>query len=153
MAALAVACGGGDDDASSSGAAAAPAATQAAAAATQAAAANDQQEGAVAVTLTEWAVAVNEGRASAGDVTFAVSNGGGVPHELAVVRADAAADALPTAAGVVDEAQVELIGRTGQIGGGGSEDVTFSLAAGSYVLICNIPAHYDLGMRIGFTVE
>jgi uncharacterized cupredoxin-like copper-binding protein len=141
MAALAVACGGGDDSSSSS-----PAATQAAAA-------DDNDESAVAATLTEWVIAVDEDRASAGDVTFAVTNAGGVPHELAVVRADGAADALPTAAGLVDESQMEVLGRTSQIGGGASEEVTFSLTAGSYVLICNIPAHYDLGMRIGFTVE
>ncbi len=142
LAALAVACGGGDDSASAPTTAA------------TAAAADDHDEAAeIGVALTEFAIALDGSSAHAGDVTFAVSNGGAAPHELAVIRTDLAPDALPTAAGLVDEGQVEVIGRTTQLGGGAAEDVTFSLSSGSYVLICNIPAHYDLGMWVAFTVE
>ena len=39
---------------------------------------------------------------------------------------------------------------------GQRESLTLDLAAGNYVLICNMfedgEAHYSLGMRIGFTV-
>lgn len=146
LAALAVACGGGDDSA--------PTTAAAPTTATTAAAADDHDEAAeIDVTLTEFAIALDGSSAHAGDVTFVVSNGGAAPHELAVIRTDLAPDALPTAAGLVDEGQVEVLGRTAQLGGGATEDVTFALSSGSYVLICNIPAHYDLGMRVAFTVD
>ena len=135
-AAMLVACGGDDDD----GTAAATAA------------ASDEQA-TIAVTLNEWALEVDEARAQGGEVTFEVANSGTVEHDFVVIRSDLAADALPTAGGAVDETQVEVIGRAGLIAGGASASVSFDLAAGSYVLVCNVPAHYDLGMRIAFTVE
>ncbi len=137
-----VACGGGDDGGAS--ASAAPAATQAAAA---------TSADSVGVTLTEWGLEADASSIEAGEVTFAVTNDGAVPHELVVVRSDADATALPVAAGQVDESGLDVVGRTGLIQGGASDDITFTLSAGSYVLICNIPAHYGLGMTAAFTVE
>ncbi len=149
-AAMLVACGGDDDDSGDTGAGTGGGT----AAATEAAAASDDhEEGAIGVTLTEWAVEVDEVHPHGGEVTFDISNKGSVPHDFAVIRTDLAADALPTASGAVDEGKVEVIGRTELINGGASASVSFDLAAGSYVLICNVPAHYDLGMRVAFTVE
>ncbi len=144
-----VACGGDDDD---DGTAAATATVAATAAATATAPASVEQA-TIVVTLTEFALEVDEARAPGGEVTFEVSNAGAVPHESVVIRTDLAADALPTAGGTVDETQAEVIGRTELVGGGASASVSFDLAAGGYVLLCNVPAHYDLGMRIAFTVE
>ncbi len=107
----------------------------------------------VAVTLTEWGVAAGAESVAAGDVTFVVSNEGSVPHELVVIRTDLAADALPTSGGLVDEGQVDVAGRTAQLGGGKSAELSVTIAAGSYALVCNVPAHYDLGMRIAFRVQ
>lgn len=136
-----VACGGNDDGS--------PAAT--AAAATQAAAATSADS--VGVTLTEWGLETDASSAGAGEITFAVTNGGGVPHEFVVIRSDADPTALPVAAGSADESGLDVVGRTSLIEGGASDEITFTLSAGSYVLICNIPAHYGLGMSAAFTVE
>ncbi len=38
------------------------------------------------------------------------------------------------------------------IAGGSSESLTVKLDAGKYVLICNLPSHYEQGMHTGFTV-
>lgn len=138
-----VACGGDDDDDDVS--AAAPAAAAAADA--------HDEDSTINVTFSEWSLKVDEDEAHAGEVVFSISNGGAVPHELVVVSSDLAADALPTAGGMVDETQVNVIGRTAQLAGAGTSEDSFSLEAGSYVLICNIPAHYDLGMWVAFTVE
>ena len=35
---------------------------------------------------------------------------------------------------------------------GSSQDLKVNLAAGKYVLICNLPAHYKQGMHTAFTV-
>ncbi|MGE3960485.1 MAG: plastocyanin/azurin family copper-binding protein [Dehalococcoidia bacterium] len=109
--------------------------------------------GAITVEATEFAFALGADKAAAGEVTFTLNNAGAIPHELVVVKTDEAADALPVEGGVVVEDEVEVLGRTSQIAGGASEDLTLTLEAGNYVLICNIPAHYETGMHAAFTVE
>ena len=150
VAAIAFVACSGDGDGDGDSAAAASAATQAPAA-TQAAAA--AATGNVGVRLTEWGLEPAQTSIAAGEVTFDVSNAGGVPHELVVIRSDAGPTALPVAAGAADESGLDVVGRSDMIQGGGSEAVTFTLTAGSYVLICNIPAHYSLGMSAAFTVN
>lgn len=110
-------------------------------------------EGAIGVTLSEFDVEPAESSATAGEVTFSVVNDGAIAHELVVVKSDAAEDALPVQGGVVPEDQVDVIDKTGQIRTKQSEDLTVTLEAGSYILICNIPAHYGSGMHAAFTVQ
>jgi len=115
---------------------------------------SDAQGGTVNVSLTEWAVTPDVESVGEGDVTFTVTNDGTVPHELVIIRTDLPADALPlTEAGDrVPEAEVNLIGEVEEFGAGLTERGTFALTAGNYVLICNIPGHYTLGMNVAFTV-
>ena len=119
----------------------------------------------VAITLQEWAVVPDADTAAAGDVTFNITNDGPAdPHEFVVVQTDLAPDALPTDEnGGVDEAGegIEVIDEVEEIPVDGFEELSVNLAAGSYVLLCNIEeeeegeieSHYQLGMRTGFTVE
>lgn len=107
----------------------------------------------VEISLTEFGLAVTAGSAEADGVTFRVSNDGAIAHELVIVRSDLAVDALPQAGGAADESQLEVVGRIDQWPGGESREATFSLAAGQYILICNLPGHYQLGMRAAFTVQ
>jgi uncharacterized cupredoxin-like copper-binding protein len=115
----------------------------------------------VNVTLQEFSVLPDPTTAAAGDVTFHVTNEGPDDvHEFVVIATDLAPDALPTVEdGTVDEEGegMELIGEIEDIPVGESQDLTVSLDAGNYVLICNIlesdEVHYALGMRTGFTVE
>ncbi|MEX0800685.1 MAG: hypothetical protein WD379_05655 [Dehalococcoidia bacterium] len=119
----------------------------------------------VAITLQEWAVVPDADTAAAGDVTFTITNDGPAdPHEFVVVQTDLAPDALPTADdGSVDEAGegVEVIDEVEEIEVGADAELSVNLAAGSYVLLCNIveeeegelESHYQQGMRTGFSVE
>ncbi len=107
----------------------------------------------IVVSLGEFNITPAIDQTEAGSVTFAVANDGAVDHEFVVVRSDAAPDGLPTAAGRADEAQMEVVGRTETFAGGQTRDATFDLAAGSYLLICNLPGHYQLGMTAAFTVQ
>jgi uncharacterized cupredoxin-like copper-binding protein len=115
----------------------------------------------VNVTLQEFSVVLDSATAPAGEVTFHVTNDGPEDvHEFVIFKTDLAPDALPTAEdGSVDEAGegVELIDEIEDIPVGESQDVTVTLDAGSYALICNIvesgEVHYTLGMRTGFTAE
>jgi uncharacterized cupredoxin-like copper-binding protein len=107
----------------------------------------------VEVVLTEWAVELGVARVAPGRVTFKVSNNSWVPHEFAIVRSDLAADALPIVGDRVDEKQVDVIGRVDEFGALKTGEITLTLEAGSYVLICNSLAHYQLGVRAAFRVE
>jgi uncharacterized cupredoxin-like copper-binding protein len=117
----------------------------------------------VDVTLQEFAVIPASSSASAGDVTFDVTNEGPDDvHEFVVFKTDLAPDALPTNEdGTVDEEGegVELQDEIEDIAVGDTQSVTIDLPAGSYVFICNIfeeaeqEAHYQEGMRVAFTVE
>lgn len=115
----------------------------------------------VNVTLSEFEVAPEVTSAPAGSITFHVTNDGPDDiHEFVVFKTDLAADALPVAEdGSVDEEGegVELKDEIEDIPVGDSQDVTITLDAGNYVLICNIveagEVHYEMGMRTAFTVE
>ena len=118
----------------------------------------------IAVTLQEWAVLPAQATAPAGEITFSVTNNGPDDvHELVVMKTDLDPAALPTVDdGSVDEAGegIEVVvGEIEDIPVGASMDLTVTLAAGNYVLLCNIytveedEAHYEMGMRTAFTVE
>ena len=109
--------------------------------------------GKVEVTLSEWAVKSNVAKAKAGTVEFVTTNKGATAHELVVYQTDTAADKLAQAGGVADEKQVTVIGRTASLDANKSETKKFELKAGKYLLVCNLPAHYQQGMRAAFTVE
>lgn len=134
---LAVACGGGDEEGDSG----------------DGGGSAGSSSGSIAVTLEEWAVKPASAKATAGEVTFKAQNKGATPHELAVVQTDADPAKLVQASGLVDEKQVKVLGRTKQLAAGKNEELKLKLAAGKYVLICNIAAHYGQGMHAAFTVE
>jgi uncharacterized cupredoxin-like copper-binding protein len=117
----------------------------------------------VPVTLQEWAVVPETATVSAGDVTFTVSNSGPEDvHEFVILRTDLEAGSLPTdATGAVSEdgEGMEVVDEIEDLAVGSTQDVTANLAAGKYVLLCNIysedeqESHYQLGMRTAFTVD
>jgi uncharacterized cupredoxin-like copper-binding protein len=158
VAALVGACGGG----TSTGPSTEPSTAASAGTSVEASAGTG---GNVAVTLQEFSVTPDPASATAGSVTFDVTNAStSLQHEFVVVKTDLGADNLPTKEdGSFDEAGegVEVIGEVEELDPGGTDSATFDLAAGSYVLICNIvvtdggttTSHYQSGMRIDFTVN
>lgn len=107
----------------------------------------------VDLTETPFSVTASPESASAGDVTFNVSNTGVIVHNFRAIKTDLAPDALPTADGQADESQLDVVASSSDLDGGGSEEVAATLETGSYVLICNIVGHYEAGMTTAFTVE
>ena len=100
-------------------------------------------------------MAPSEDSAAAGTVTFNTTSDGQIFHNLRVIATDLDPDALPVddATFTVDESQVDVVGSIADLDPGDAEELTVELEAGNYVLICNIPTHYDIGMTVGFTVE
>ena len=117
---------------------------------------SSDDDGGVGVTLADFTITADPDSASAGEVTFDVTNDAEQTHEFVVFRTDLAPDQLPTGeGGDVDEAGegVELVDEIEDIEGGSTQSLTVNLDTGSYVLICNLPGHYAQGMYTGFTVS
>lgn len=119
--------------------------------------------GTVKVKLQEFAIVPDKAEITAGKVTFEVTNDGPADvHEFVVIKTDLAPGDLPVdETGTVDETGegMEVKGEIEDVAVGASESVPLDLAAGKYVLICNIysedekESHYKEGMRIAFTVK
>lgn len=91
--------------------------------------------------------------ANEGEIAFEVSNAGQLLHEFLVIRTDLAEDALPIDGVQVDESQLNVVAGTIELPPGQSQLLLTDLEAGNYVLICNIPGHYNAGMHRTFTVK
>ena len=100
---------------------------------------------------TEQFLTVEPASVPAGKVTFTFTNTGNRQHEMVVLKTDEAADALKVGSDdkVSEDASVGEIPETDQ---GKTVVKTFDLAAGNYVLVCNIEKHYSQGMKSAFTV-
>lgn len=149
--ALAVAGCGSDD---SSGETTTAASTAAAAAPTTTAAAPAAQAAkgrALTVDATEYSFAPTTATAEAGKLTITMKNVGKIPHELVLLKTSTKADGLKVTGGRVSED--DSVGEISETDGGVSKAHTFTLKAGTYVYVCNIPGHYMDGMRGTLTVQ
>lgn len=106
------------------------------------------------VVLREWAVTKSLPETEAGELRFRIRNNGSLEHELVIIRTEMNVSQLPVVDSVVDvSAAGELIGEVESIASNDEKSATFNLSAGNYALICNIPAHYEQGMRTDFAVQ
>lgn len=110
-------------------------------------------EGSIPVSLTEWSVTPTSGTAPAGSVTFAVTNSGTQVHEFVVVKTDSKADALAVVDNKIDELVLTPVDEIEDIAVGATPTLTVDLAAGHYVLLCNIETHYAQGMHADLDVQ
>jgi uncharacterized cupredoxin-like copper-binding protein len=113
--------------------------------------------GAINVTFTDppFKMAADPASVAPGNVTFSVTNNGSVIHNFRVIKTDLDPAKLPIddTGFKVDETKVDVVKQGKELDPKGSETVTAQLQAGSYVLICNIPSHYQGGMHTAFTVQ
>ena len=143
LALLATACGGPD----SGGALQPPGATDVSPA-------GDAEQ--VDVLLMEWTVAADPASAEARHVTFRVANEGTQDHEFVILVTDLPPDELPTTEEAVVDTAADGVEQRSELEAfppGESATLTVTLDPGSHVLICNLPGHYQLGMRAAFTVR
>ena len=74
-------------------------------------------------------------------------------HSFQVIKTDLAPDRLPVDGASAKANEDGKVGELKSIPAGKSAALTVDLTPGKYVFICNIAAHYQLGMRTGFTVD
>ena len=91
----------------------------------------------------------------AGEVTFEVSNASTVMvHEMVLSPIKDAQTPLPyvKADNKIDEDAAGHLGEVAELEPGKKGALTLSLKPGSYILYCNVPGHYALGMWALLTV-
>lgn len=151
-----VLAGCGSDSSSTSDAASAPASSPASTSAQAEAGDSTSESGAavdgkITVKATEFAFAPMDITAAAGKLEITLVNDGDAPHELVVLKTDAAADALQVSDGRVSED--DSVGEVEEVEGGETGTATLDLKPGRYVIVCNVPGHYMKGMRGTLTVS
>lgn len=107
----------------------------------------------VAVLLAEWLVHPKPRTVPAGNVSFEIENQGLLPHQFSVFWTDIEADEIPVVQGKADAAVARAFAATDELQPGDDDELTLVLPPGAYVLLCNLPAHYEAGMRVAFTAE
>jgi iron uptake system component EfeO len=90
--------------------------------------------GAIAVQAAEYKFEPATINATAGSVTFRVTNVGNEEHEFEIFKGET----------VVDEIEGLVPGLT--------RDLTVDLAAGDYTFVCKLPGHEEAGMKGTLTV-
>lgn len=108
----------------------------------------------VNATLTDSRIVLDQASVPSGKITFQVKNSGTMVHEVVVLKTDVAADKIapnPDEPGKMSEDGSQ--GESGDLEAGQAKTFTLELEPGNYVLICNQPAHYLLGMHIAFVVK
>jgi uncharacterized cupredoxin-like copper-binding protein len=112
--------------------------------------------GQVAVTVSDFKVALVQHKLPPGKVTFKVVGGGPTAHELVLFRTDLAPTKLPTnpdGTKVDEEGKgVKHVDEVEDVTPGATKQLTVELSPGNYVLLCNLSGHYKLGMTTGLTV-
>ena len=107
----------------------------------------------VIVTMKDYTVTLNVASVKAGTIKLAIQNSGTMLHEFELIKTDLAPDKLPIDAGSAKAKEDGLVKQVQNIAVGKVAVATADLAAGHYVLICNQPGHYQLGMRTELKVE
>jgi uncharacterized cupredoxin-like copper-binding protein len=98
------------------------------------------------------------GRCAAGTVRFRILNHGPTSHELIVVRTDRAPEELPLQRDGLtvneDAPDIDLVDEAeGLLDIDDRQTLVLDLAAGNYVLYCNLEGHYLGGMNAALTVR
>jgi len=105
----------------------------------------------VAVHMQDYRVILSVATVKAGTVRFGIKNEGGMEHSFELIKTDLPFDQLPTADAKAKEDG--LVKQVKSLGVGKVSLVSADLAAGKYVIICNVAGHYQLGMRAALTVQ
>lgn len=115
---------------------------------------NSDAQQVVEATLLPNSIQLGTSTVKAGPVTLDVRNAadGSVVHELVVLKTDLADGALPVRDGQVLEGKLRKVGEVEDVAPGKSRRLTLKLAAGHYVLLCNKPGHYSMGMHTSLVV-
>jgi uncharacterized cupredoxin-like copper-binding protein len=110
--------------------------------------------GEVAVTLDDYAIRPEAATLPAGEVSFKIENVGATEHEMVVIRSDIDPATIPVEDHEIDEEAPGMtpIGEVEDVQPSASKDLVLTLEPGNYILVCNLPKHFERGMVTTITV-
>ena len=103
--------------------------------------------------ISDYKIVADHPTIAAGHVVVGIRNHAAMLHELKVIKTDLAPDQLPLDGATAKAKEDGKVGELTNIAAGASRKLVLELTPGKYVLICNVPAHYGLGMHVAFEVK
>lgn len=110
----------------------------------------------IKVIAKEMEFKLSSNTAPAGPIEFVVTNQGKLPHEMEIIKTDLPIDKLPVEGNQLDTdkagkeiAEIE----EDDLESGTTETLRVNLTPGNYVLVCNLPGHFQSGMKAPLTVK
>lgn len=110
----------------------------------------------VNVQLVSFSVTPDKTTVPTGKVTFKTKNIDTISHEMLVIPLPSGKlDTMPYDHTIsrIPEDKIESLGEVPETEGGKTGELTLDLAPGTYLLFCNITAHYESGMHAVITVK
>lgn len=107
----------------------------------------------VRVKLADDRIVLNPVSVPGGRIVFdTVNTATALVHEIEVFAGATNGALLPVANSVADTTGLTLIDEIEDIIPGASANLTIDLIPGTYLVVCNLPTHYELGMWAYLTV-
>jgi uncharacterized cupredoxin-like copper-binding protein len=110
-------------------------------------------KGDVSVTLRDFEISLPGTTVPTGNVTFDVVNQGPSTHELEVFFVPAGVDpnTIQVSAGVADTSALTAVDEVEDVAPSTTAKLSVALNPGTYLLICNLPGHFEQGMHVAVT--
>ena len=114
-----------------------------------------QPEPTMRVALYSYQISIDRTEFEAGPITLYITNySEKQPHEIALFRTDTPAEFLPrTLTDTVNTAFINAISSKVPVLAGETRKQLVNLSPGHYIILCNLPGHYDQGMYAEFDVK
>jgi len=113
--------------------------------------------GTVNISQSEFKIQADPKASPDQDISFILRNEGTIPHQFIVIKTDLAPDKLPTQGSPsqvnLSDSHLTVIYQYPAYPAGQANLLHLSLKPGHYVFICNLPGHYEQGMRTDFSVS
>lgn len=107
----------------------------------------------IGTVINDFSITLDPATATAGAMTFEITNDGPSEHEVEIFRGAADPASIEVESGVALLDDFELITEAENIVPGASASLSADLDAGEYLIVCNLPTHFEQGMYTAFTVE
>jgi uncharacterized cupredoxin-like copper-binding protein len=107
----------------------------------------------LSLDLSDFKIVSDHPTVAAGRNVFAIRNRASMLHEVKVIKTDLEVDKLPVDGSTAKAKEDGKVGELLNISAGASRKLVLDLVPGSYVLICNVAGHYQLGMRTALEVK
>lgn len=108
---------------------------------------------AVQVELVDNAITLEPARAPDGSVDLEIANEGDLVHEVEIFAGADPGETLDVSNSVADTRGLRLVDEVEDVLPSTTARLVVDLDPGTYLVICNLPGHYQQGMSAYLTVE